>query len=353
MSIRFLVSLVVASCVAAGTVSAQSQSNNEHGSREVLGVIVPRFALDHAGRRYFDTLIREPCDTKAVRQLGYAVGKAGYRRQAADLFVRFSERCGDHAPSLRAATNHLLTISDYPKAIKIADRLIAMEPFHDNGYFLRGLAHFRSHQSEKAIDDFVTAIELFENKTKIASSGYVYLSKSYARLGQYCDAIAPIKSWIAIDPDRHETSRTRAMIEALRDRGSCKSEAKKLERSRLRRRGRTISLKVSINGVRGRFILDTGATFVAMKRSFAEKAKVKIDEASSIRLSTANGLVKAKRGRAKTIKLRSLKAKNVPIVVQTDNRGSYGRRIDGLLGMSFLSRFNLAISRKYVTLSSR
>lgn len=323
------------------------------GALEVLGVNVPRFALNFRGQQSFDTLMREPCDRKAIRQLGNAVAKAGYRRQAAQLHIRFSERCGGHPQSLRAAINHLLTISDYPQSIEIADELISMVPFDDNGYYLRGLAHYRSYKSEKAIDDFISAIELFEDKTRIVSSGYVYLSKSYERLGQFCDAIGPIDAWIAIDPDRHDTSRARAMINSLRAKGTCKAEAKKRERFRVRRRGQTISMTVRINGVRGRFILDTGATFVSMKRSFARKAKVQINESSSIQLNTANGVVKAKRGRAELINLRSLSAEQVPIVVQTDKRGSYGRRIDGLLGMSFLSRFNLAISRKYVTLSSR
>ena len=52
------------------------------------------------------------------------------------------------------------------------------------------------------------------------------------------------------------------------------------------------------------------------------------------RLRTANAIVDAKRGRARTIQLRSLVAKDVPIVVQAG--GDYGEGIDGLLGMSFL-----------------
>jgi hypothetical protein len=76
-----------------------------------------------------------------------------------------------------------------------------------------------------------------------------------------------------------------------------------------------------INGTRGTLILDTGATYVALKNAFAQKAKVEIEQDSSVRLNTANGLAEGKRGRAKIIQLRSLQAKDVPIVVQTESRG--------------------------------
>ena len=77
-----------------------------------------------------------------------------------------------------------------------------------------------------------------------------------------------------------------------------------------------VNLPVTINGIRGTFILDTGATFVSLTNSFAQKAAVEIDQASIVRLRTANGIADGKRGRAQTIQLRSLLAKDVPIVVQ-------------------------------------
>jgi aspartyl protease family protein len=59
------------------------------------------------------------------------------------------------------------------------------------------------------------------------------------------------------------------------------------------------------------------------------------------------------RGRAATIQLRSLQAKNVPIVVQTYDKATYGENVDGLLGMSFLSRFQVTIDTQAVKISNR
>jgi aspartyl protease family protein len=59
------------------------------------------------------------------------------------------------------------------------------------------------------------------------------------------------------------------------------------------------------------------------------------------------------RGRSATIQLRSLQAKDVPIVVQSDSQGTYGEGVDGLLGMSFLSHFNVSIDTQVVKISNR
>ena len=46
-------------------------------------------------------------------------------------------------------------------------------------------------------------------------------------------------------------------------------------------------------------------------------------------------------------------AKNVSAAVQSDHDGAYGQGIDGLLGMSFLSRFDVRINDRSVTLRVR
>ena len=110
-----------------------------------------------------------------------------------------------------------------------------------------------------------------------------------------------------------------------------------------------VKLPVTINGVRGNFVLDTGATFVSLKAAFAQK----IEQDSTVRLHTANGIAEGKRGRAATIQLRSLQANDVAVVVQPDGQGTFGEGVDGLLGMSFLSRFKVTIDAQTVKISNR
>jgi clan AA aspartic protease (TIGR02281 family) len=305
-------------------------------------------------RRPLDELSRERCDQDAIVSLAKGLQNAGYRREAATAHVRFSETCGGHVPSLRTAANILLDLSDYSGAAEIASKLIEQEPFGDNGYYLRAVAHDRGGSPKKAVDDYVTAIELFVPRDRISSVGYQSLARNYEKLGQPCDAALAIETWVALNPARNDTGQARTMISSYAAKGRCTTATGgKEEVFAAAQRGNVVTLQATINGVRGTFILDTGATFVSLKHSFAQKSKATIDQDSIVRLNTANGVTEAKRGRAKSIELRSLKANDVPIVVQADAKATYGPGVDGLLGMSFLSRFQVTIDAKAVRIRPR
>jgi aspartyl protease family protein len=280
--------------------------------------------------------------------------KAGYRREAANAHVRYSESCGGYPPSLRSAAIILLRLTDYTKAATVASDLIKLQPFNDGGYYLRAVAYDRGGFPKKAIDDYITTIELFGNKEKIGSASYYGMARSYEKLGQFCDAVLPIETWVALNPARNDTSQTRAVISAYAAKGKCLVAATSGEEVfTLSRPNNVVKLPVTINGVRGVFVLDTGATFVSLKAAFAQKANVQIDQDSAVLLHTANGIAEGKRGRAATIQLRSLQANDVAVVVQPDAQGTFGEGVDGLLGMSFLSRFKLTIDAQAVKISNR
>lgn len=303
--------------------------------------------------RVVETLAREPCDQIAIDDLSNALQKAGYRREAANAYVGFSSSCNGQAAALRRAVNILLLLSDYVRTEEIAGQLIALEPFADNGYFLRAVANDRGNQPRKAIDDYITAIELFPHKDRIASASYFGLARNYEKLAQYCDAISAVDSWVALNPITNDTGQTRAMISSFAAKGKCATAGAGKVTIPIARRGQVITVSAMINGTKGVFILDTGATFVSLKRSFAQKAKVEVDETSNVRVSTANGIAVAKRGRARRVALKSLTADDVSILVQNDKEGSYGDKVDGLLGLSFLSRFIVHVDQSSVQLTRR
>jgi aspartyl protease family protein len=116
-------------------------------------------------------------------------------------------------------------------------------------------------------------------------------------------------------------------------------------------RGRVVEVPVTVNQTRATLILDTGASFVVLKDSFARKAGIDLEAGTSVHLLSANGVVGGKRGRAATIQLRSLKAAGVPVVIEADSAAAY--HADGLLGLSFLSRFNVTIDAHTVRIATR
>lgn len=312
----------------------------------------PHVAMREDVHAPLNELTRERCDRLAIVNLAKGLLKAGYRREAATANLRFSETCGGYAPSLRTAATILLDLTDHAGAAAIASDLIKLEPFREYGYNLRAVAYDRAGFPKKAIDDYLMAVELIEPKARISSENHFGIARNYEKLGQFCDAALTVESWVALNPVGNDTGQARAMISDYTVKGGCATAAVGKEEVFPRpQRNSVVTLTATINGVRGTFLLDTGATFVTLKSSFAKSAKADIDAHSVIRLGTANGITEAKRGRAKTIEVRSLQAKDVPIVVQDDAKAAYGA--DGLLGMSFLSRFHVAIDASAVRIRPR
>ena len=218
---------------------------------------------------------------------------------------------------------------------------------------MRAVAYERSNECEKAIADYSSAIELFGDKDRISSVSYESISRCYEELGQYCDAMAPIESWVAIDPGSHDNDQTRSILRRLSSKGGCVEEATGKKEETIRRKGaNVIKVDASINGVKGTFMIDTGATFVTIKKRFAEKAGLKA-AGQRIKLNTANGTVDGYLTRADSVKLRSLESERVQVVVQVDDEADYGDGTDGLIGMSFLSRFDVAMDSKALRIRPR
>lgn len=51
-----------------------------------------------------------------------------------------------------------------------------------------------------------------------------------------------------------------------------------------------IVAQVSVNGVTGRFIVDTGASFVSVSNAFAKKAKLNLNGNDKVQMQTTNGV---------------------------------------------------------------
>ena len=105
----------------------------------------------------------------------------------------------------------------------------------------------------------------------------------------------------------------------------------------------------SINGQTVRFLVDTGATTIAMNTSQAKRLGVRYEtEGEVATASTASGFVKAYRVHLKSVSLGKIKRRNIEAMV-----------IDGqhpgpvLLGMSFLGDLKVEKTGNILTLQSR
>jgi clan AA aspartic protease (TIGR02281 family) len=322
---------------------------------ERLGALPLKAARDPFVWLRLEELKREPCDQKSVGDLALALDKLGYRREAANGLFNFVRHCGAPLTALHRSVDIYVKLTDYEKAVEVADEFVRRAPSNHNAHYLRGVAFDGVGDYRRALVDYANAIELFgSDKKGISSRVFFRMAGAYAALGKFCEAAAPINTWVSLDPVGRDTSQTRKMTADYEQRGSCIS-SKELQKERYPLRGQqhVVTVKAEINGVRGTFILDTGASYLTVQSTFAERAKIPLSDTGEITLATANGLTKAKLSKADKVLLGKLEAKSVPIAVQKVNEKSYGAGVDGLLGMSFLSRFEIQIANGFIEVRTR
>jgi clan AA aspartic protease (TIGR02281 family) len=319
-----------------------------------LGALPLRAARDPYVWLRLEELKREPCDQKSVGDLALMLDQLGYRREAADGLYRFFQSCEAPLSALRRSIGIYLKLTDYEKAVEVADEYIRRAPTDHEARYLRGVALEGVKDFKRALTDYADTIELFSDKKAIGSQVFTRMAGAYAALGQFCEAAAPINMWVSLDVANRDTSQTKKMVDDYEARGNCVSP-KQLQKERFPLRGQknVVTVKVEINGVQGVFVLDTGASYLSMKSTFADRAKIPQADAGEITLMTANGTTKAKLSKADKVRLGKLEATNVPVAVQKLDEKSYGVGVDGLLGMSFLSRFEVQMADGFVEVRTR
>ncbi len=112
--------------------------------------------------------------------------------------------------------------------------------------------------------------------------------------------------------------------------------------------GHSITVTAKLNHkVDASLLLDTGASLVVLKRHVAEELGIDLSKVKpDAKMTVADGrVVNAKYVLLQSIKVENVEAENVEAAIMLDEIGpaSFG---DGLLGMSFLKRFNFKIDYK-------
>lgn len=109
--------------------------------------------------------------------------------------------------------------------------------------------------------------------------------------------------------------------------------------------GKALVVEATFNNrFTGRFLVDTGATYCAVSREVARKAKVQGRVGGErVRLMTANGPVDAVLGEARKVEVAGASARDVAVAVWD---GDPVPGLDGILGLSFLGRFTYTVDER-------
>jgi aspartyl protease family protein len=255
----------------------------------------------------------------------------------------FAKRCGGVEEILPLAYEGLSRISDFSGALEVAKQLVDAVPASARFRYWRALAYKEIGNAALALPDYMNTIELVSNPKNEGGHFFYEWSRIYAALGRYCDAITPIEMYVSLDPIHRRTPQTTKVIAEYAEKGNCDTRyAVGSARVAFVGTAGVRTLTVLLNGAAGNLIFDTGATFVTITSDFASRAKVATEPGSQLTLKAVGGVALAEVGYADSIRVGKAEALGVTVAVHRGN--PFGNRVDGLLGMSFLSRF-------YVTLS--
>ena len=105
---------------------------------------------------------------------------------------------------------------------------------------------------------------------------------------------------------------------------------------------------LSINGASLKYLVDTGATTVALNSGDAKFAKIDYEKGEKVPVNTANGVVTAYLVKVNTLKIGSITLNNVDVIV---NEG--GSPAIVLLGMSALNKLDMKRDNSVMTLTKK
>jgi len=166
----------------------------------------------------------------------------------------------------------------------------------------------------------------------------INLANVYERQGKTCDAIFPLEQLVFYYPGSSNLGTIRARIGELASKGNCRGIAGEGKAQiRMNAGEGLVRATVTLEGREsGTFVVDTGASYVTVTQAFAKRTGIDLMRAPTVLIATANGAMTALVVTIGKVEVQGAKAVRVPAVVVDD----LGPSIDGLLGLSFLSRFD-------------
>jgi clan AA aspartic protease (TIGR02281 family) len=301
--------------------------------------------------RRLDQLKREPCDRKAILALAGLLTDAGYPSESAKSLLKFGEKCGTSTEILESAYASLDRVGEFNGAVAVANQLIKLDPAIPEYRFWRGESYEHLKNYKAALSDYISTLQLFANLSRVALSQFYEISRMYVAIGRPCDAITPLEMYLSFNVAKRQTAQIAELISEWAAQGNCRANHAAGRDKILLPPDNVV--EVVVNGVAGHMLLDTGATIVSITPSFASRAKITPDEQNMMVLGVVGGAIQSAPGYATMIQVGKTRAANVPVAVLVGRDDAYSSGIDGLLGMTFLARFDFTIAGGTLELKPR
>lgn len=288
----------------------------------------------------------EPCDRRRIIELVEHSLREGNSREVLSRSDAFFVKCGDYSRLRELRYGAHRQLGDWANAAADASKLIESNPHNASYHGWRAMIHEQSGDLTRASEDYEQALLLKPSLADVPAT----LASVYEKLGKPCSAILPLAQVVTYYPEASDVEVVHARIARLAGLGECAWSAGQGHAVIRRRPGDTVmTARVRINGRDcGIFVVDTGATFVALSRRAAEAIALDVSGKPKLYAQTANGVALGHAVVLDEVAVQGLRAARVRAAV-VDNLGE----IDGLLGMSFLSRFDFHHAKGVLEIDAR
>jgi clan AA aspartic protease (TIGR02281 family) len=333
-----LVCILAALAVVAGMIVYLNREPTYAISSEVAQRLDPKMQV------VAHRLVSEPCNRTLARQLVDALLEQAEYGAIVRFAQRSKSRCGPNEELLVAVYTAHVRSADFAGGEATADEIVAAYPADPNAYGWRAEARQQRGNFAGAYTDMRTALALFLDPAAVALSVYYDVARLAAKTGHPCEGAATLRDFIAFDPENRRTQQLATIMNDWQKQGAC-VPLSGTGRFLLRYdpNSSIIIVPATINGVKGRMILDTGASRTYLSQHFARLAGIKPSEQEGAVVGTANGRTWVPGGRAESIQVGGARLADVPIFIQSAAGGSLGDDVDGLLGLSFLGNFRVKL----------
>ncbi len=279
-----------------------------------------------------DALDKEPCDRRKIIDFCDELLREGEPRYCLRRTERFFAKCGDYVRLRWLTYEAHKRLSEWDEAIAEATKIIDAHPDDSDYRWWRGIAYEGKGAWAEAAADYEQTIRIEPKKTGIPFN----LADMYRKLGRPCDGIFPLEQFTFYHPNVAENARRR--LAELYDDPKC-SERLGTGKAiiRLGASSRAVTSKVKINNTAtGEMLIDTGASSVIVSQAFADRLGLPYRKWLQQRVLLASGSKLVYVGALDEVTLQGVTAKHVECAVIDGMEG-----VDGLLGLSFLSRFEM------------
>ncbi len=198
---------------------------------------------------------------------------------------------------------------------------------------------YRLARDAGARGDWIEATRLWSHAVALQPDNtyFNYMRASaLARVGHRNAAADALQITLLLAPEEHLAQQIRHELASLTatDAGDVKGESLvPLESAR----GVWV-VPVTVNGFRGRFLFDTGSSVVVLSPSFATQVGIVPRSNETLELETLGGRTRGAWATAGSVRVGGAEVRNAEVIIHPP-----GGEIDGILGNSFLSRWDVSL----------